>query len=276
MPGAYPTAQPRAARPSGLSNDATLLADAFEAKSELCSKVEAQKLLISSLNSTTYFLIGFQFLRFTHSACMPPSLGHLFIQFLLQPWRATALAQPDLFGEHLDAQQEYFLAVLLPFNRATAAKMLLRRTCLLIYWKFVAVALYHILFYIFWLQPVALQGRLSSLEHGSWYGLLFIGEEIAISVLLSDMFLFQLLKLELVQVLMLDLAILLLQLVLYQCIFMQSTLSPNGVRLNEPEAFILRGEPGVPTSKLVSPDLIQIRLYESMQKEAYSLSIDLH
>lgn len=275
MPGAFPQVGPSRQRSSSgrspLSAEQTLIEPDFISQKDLCAKVSSQKSLIASLSSTTYFLIGYQFVRYTHTACLPPSLLHLFIQTMLQPWRATTLSELDLFADHLDVQEQYFALQLLPFDRQAAARMLLKRTCLLIYWKFFSVVAYHILFFTLWVRPVALNGQLKNLEHGSWYGLSFIGETISIDILKTRSFFVQLWKLELGQVLLLDLVILLLQLTLYQCIFVQSTLSPRGLRLNEPEAFILRGTPGVPNEKLTEPDLIQVRLYETLSKDAFSI-----
>lgn len=275
MPGAFPVAGSSRQQPSNsgsaLNPELTLIEPEFVSKQELGAKVTFQKSLLASLSSTTYFLIGYQFLRYTHSASLPPSILHLLIQSMLQPWRATTPSDLDLFADHLNVQEQYFALQLLPFNRQAAARMLLKRTCLLIYWKFFAVVVYHLLFFSFWVRPVALTGQLKNLEHGSWYGLSFIGESIAIDILNSHSYFVQLWKLELGQVLLLDFAILLLQLTLYQCIFVQSTLSPRGIRLNEPEAFILRGTPGVPTERLKDPDLIQIRLFETLSRDAFSL-----
>lgn len=270
MPGSFPEPfRHRQRMSSALNSDSTLREVDFVAKKELTSKTDSQKSLIVALNTTTYFLIGYQFLRYTHSACLPPSIVHVLIQFALQPWRATIASDRDLFAEQLDIQEQMFALQARPFNRLDAARVLLKQTCLLVYYSFLASFTYHILFYIFWVRPVALSGKLEGLEHGSWFGLSFIGESINISILSSDMLLIQLWKLELGQVLLLDLAILLLQLTIYQCIFLQSTLSPIGIRLSEPEAFILPGEPGVPAKRLVFPSLIQIKLYETFSKDSF-------
>lgn len=273
MPGAFPGMINRRPRTGpAINSEATLREIDFVAKKELTSKTESQKSLIVALNTTTYFLIGYQFLRYTHSACLPPSIVHILIQFALQPWRATTASEQDLFSEQLNVQELMFALQSRPFNRENAARALLRQTCLLIYYSFLASFTYHILFFIFWVRPIALSGKLQGLEHGSWFGLSFIGESITAQILSSDMFIVQLWKLELGQVLLLDLTILLLQLTVYQCIFLQSTLSPIGIRLSEPEAFILPGEPGVPPKRLIRPDLIQIRLYETFSKESFALN----
>lgn len=273
MPGAFPgPSRRRLQMAPTLNPDSTLREIDFVAKKELTSKTESQKSLIVTLNTTIYFLIGYQFLRYTHSACLPPSIVHILIQFALQPWRATNASERDLFAEQLDVQELMFVLQGRTFDRQQAARVLLRQTCLLVYYSFLASFIYHILFYVFWVRKVALNGNLQGLEHGSWYGLSFIGESITASILSSDMLLVQLWKLELGQVLLLDLAILLLQLTIYQCIFLQSTLSPIGIRLSEPEAFILPGEPGVPAKRLARPDLIQIRLYESFSRDSFALN----
>lgn len=277
FPGAFPTIQVARLRNQSapdLNPDSSLRESDFVSKTELTSKVESQRVLITTLSATTYFFIGYQFLRYTHSACLPPSLAHIFIQFLLQTWRASTHSEVDLFGEHLDMQQQLHQIQLLPFDRLAAARKLLKQTCLLIYLKFFAVVVYHLLFFVYWLRPAALLGQLEGLEHGSWYGVSFIGESISIDIQESDWFLLQLWKLELGQVLLLNLVILVLQLTLYQCVFVQSTLSPNGIRVGEPEAFILRGTPGVPATKTTHPDLIQIRLYEAFQRDSFSLQSD--
>lgn len=272
MPGSFPTAvSPSLPRDGALNADFTLLEPDFVAKQAFCSKVAAQKSLLVTLSSTTTFLVGYQFLRYTHGACLPPTLAHLLIQVLLQPWRAYTASELELYEEHLDLQEQYFILQMLPFNRTAAARTLLKKTCLLIYWKFVAVVAYHVFFVVFWLRAVALDGRLKNLEHGSWFGVSFIGECIYIEILRHDLLVVQLWKLELVPVLLLDLAILVLQLTMYQCIFVQSTLSPRGMRLNEPDAFILRGTPSVPLEKPLEPPAICVRLYESLQKDAYAL-----
>lgn len=281
MPGSFPGTTPnvqssrqRHSLASMLNPDTSLREADFVAKNKLCSKVDSQKSLIMTLTSTTYFLIGYLFLRYTHSSCLPPTIIQIFMQFVLQTWRATTASERDLFAEQLEAQELVFLLQGRHFNRRKIADLLLRQTCLLFYYSFFGVAIYHTLFYIFWYRPIALDGRQTGLEHGSWYGFTFVGESISTNILSSDSLLVQLWKLELPQVLIIDLAVLFLQLTLYQCIFMQSTISPKGIRLSEPDAFILTGQPGVPLNDQAHSDLIQIRLYETFQRENFSVTLD--
>ncbi|OBA18011.1 hypothetical protein METBIDRAFT_47791 [Metschnikowia bicuspidata var. bicuspidata NRRL YB-4993] len=288
MPGSFltePQDHPRPAvpGPSSLFSDQESLNLAVErefqtifASKELgASKTAAQKHLIGQLDTLTYLIIGYQFLRYTHGSCMPPTLAHLLVQFLLYSRHFTAMGPGSgrqIFAEYLNSREQHFQAAGLSFDRQQIIDFIFLRMRNVILWKFLVCLVYHTLLVVLYLRPLANKDRLHFLQNGSWYFVSFVGEEISRHNLASSSWWLQLWQLGLFGLLGMDVVILIFQLILYQSIFLQSTISPKGLRLNEAECDILRAEGpgpglGIDTTSDGVPDIFHIKLYESLGED---------
>lgn len=243
----------------------------FASRELATAKTAAQKHLIGQLDTFTYFVIGYQFLRYTHGSCMPPTIAHLLVQFLLYARQFTAVGPGTgrpIFAEHLTSQERHFQAAGLSFDRHRIIGFIVSKTRNVILWKFVACVVYHVFLVVFYFQPVADQGRLHLLENGLWYFISFVGEMLPQDYSANDPWWIRLWKLGFCGLLFMDMVILILQLILYQSIFLQSTISPKGLRLDEPEQYILRavgmGNGAEVNLKRGVPDIFHVKLYESL------------
>lgn len=237
-------------------------------------RTTAQKHLIGQLDALTYFVIGFQFLKYTHGSCMPPAIAHFLVSFLLHARKFIATGPESgrqIFAEHLNSQEQHFQAAGLTFDRRKIVKFIVGRTHHLILWKFLACVVYHTLLVVLYLQPVANEGKLYLLEYGLWYSISFVGETVSRNYSASDPWWLRLWKLGFCGLLFLDVVILILQLIIYQSIFLQSTISPKGLRLNERERYILRAQGAGSGTDLDSdngvPVIIHVKLYESLGED---------
>ncbi|GEQ71297.1 hypothetical protein JCM33374_g4979 [Metschnikowia sp. JCM 33374] len=251
------------------------LRNSFLTRETAHAKTMAQKHLVGQLDTFTYFVIGYQFLKYTHGSCMPPTLAHCLVQLSLYARHFTAVgpesARP-IFAEHLSAQERHFQAAGLSFDRHKIVRFIVAKTRNVILWKFLGCFVYHILLVLFYLQPVANAGRLHLLENGSWYFISFLGESISQDYSSTAPWWLRLWKLGFCGLLFTDVVILVLQLILYQSIFLQSTVSPKGLRLNEPECYILRSSgsgTGVDPDSVEGevPDIFHVKLYESLGED---------
>lgn len=137
------------------------------------------------------------------------------------------------------------------------------------YAKTFFVGFYHGLV-VTWLVLIANDNNLAAIEHGSWWFVSFIGESTP-SVLAVMPWYKKMVVLGLPQLLITDVLIMILQLVLFQCVFRQSTLTYLGRRLND-ETLIIRTSMVDPVSPIPhinqAPMVLRVRLYESLRKEA--------
>lgn len=246
--------------------------DTFARRELVNFKTVSQKHLIGQLGTLTHLLIGIQFLRYTYSSCLPPVLGHCLVEFLLHG-QHFASAGPEsgrrIFADQLDSQEQLFRSLGLEFDRASIVRFIMNKTRSFIFWKYLAVCVYHTVFVLLWLRPVALSGRLRLLEAGLWYCLSFLGQPAPAFLPDSSRFV-QMWHLGLYQLLILDTVILALQLIVYQCIYLQSTISPRGIRLNEPEVNICRSvlanvDGQVDLEQDGLPDVLHVKLYETLE-----------
>lgn len=277
MPGAFPL--PELSR-EDLSQAANVLHQeheaSFQRKEANGAKTGAQRHLMGQLDSLCYLLIGYQLIKHCHSACLFPVAAHWLVQL---PLDFQVLSSPHgggqlLFLEALTRQEEQATAMGLPFDREKVASSWLSRICICIYLKFVAVVVYHVLFIIWWVQPIADNGRLALLENGAWYSTSFIGEMVPTDYNAGAPWWLRLWKLGLFELILTDTLILAVQLVLYQAIYIQLTALPRGQRLGEDEVCILRcrpggagGEPTLCTDG--TPDILHVKLYETLMTAAY-------
>lgn len=247
----------------------------FEQKELVAAKTAAQRHLLGQLNSLTYFLIGYQFVKYCYSSSLPPLFLHAIIQQLLHVEEITANnhSSRTLFSEAMNAQERHAELTGSTFDRAAWARLLESRLTHFIYWKFLAVAVMHMLFVMIFLQGEADAGRLPQLSFGLWYCLAFMGENGPSNYLAADSWWIRMWKLGLVELLACDLAILVLQLCVFQSIYVQLTISPRGLALGEEEVNILRVQGGARGEVDVDVeghmDILHIKLFELLEREAY-------
>lgn len=140
-----------------------------------------------------------------------------------------------------------------------------KRICSFIYIKFIIVSIYHILFVCLWLMPFAMNDELDQFQTGTWWFISFIGETTPKNVSSEPNFFKRAGMLGLPGLLFTNVLILFVQLVLFQCIYHQSTVSPLGRKLKEDDGttLCLLGE--LPSSVEEETDI---------QREAMLTSID--
>lgn len=251
----------------------------FERKELIGTKTHAQRHLIGQLNSLTYFVIGYQFVKYCYSSCLPPLFFHALIQQLLNTEEITGNGQGTrvLFNEAIALQERHAEANGILYNRTAWVNLLLSKLCLFVYWKFLVVAAWHTVFVVGWVQLVANNGQLEDLSFGTWYCLSFMGETTPSNYSVLDPWWLRLWKLGLVELLITDVIILALQLCLFQSIYFQSTISPKGIALGEEEVYILRAQSGgaqgsVPLDHRGLPDVLHIKLFQMFDRESFSRS----
>ncbi|EDK43230.1 hypothetical protein LELG_01408 [Lodderomyces elongisporus NRRL YB-4239] len=243
----------------------------FSSNQLIRRKTRAQHEFLAQLEGLCYILIFYQFIKFCYSACLIPTLLHVLVlafvnyNFAIDPETGDVLLRA-MFEESLDHQE-----------RIELLKRRLPRICFAVYCKTVFVMAYHILFICTWMISLVDEGQLDELETGSWWFVSFIGEEPPI-IHKELGYWAKAIKLGLVQLLLLDIIILFLQLVLFQCIFKQS-LAVGARSLDEREVELIRGK-NIPLSLTIAGDdsnselnglhelgegrilALQVRLYE--------------
>lgn len=249
----------------------------FEQKEMVGTKTHAQKHLVNQLKSLSYFLIGFQFVRYCYSSCLAPLLLHLVVQKAIDVEDITDPSRPPrvLFGEAILLMEREAEAQNTTFRRSAWVSLLLAKLTLFIYWKYVVVCVWHLFFVVLLMQKLAANGNLDDVSLGLWYCLLFMGESVPLNLSASDSWVVQLWKLGLVELFVTNTAILALQILLFQSIYLQLTISPKGVALNEEEVYILRSQSGgarglVPVDDEGRPDILYIRLFQMFERLSFS------
>lgn len=276
MPGSFPGLDSFQSASPAVADVADDSFELFSRKENVGNKTRAQRHMMGQIQALVYFLVGYQYIKYCHSACLLPVITHMVVQKLVSSEaiaNQTSLVSGVLVvNEIINEQRRQDTSAGTSTNRSGLANLWMTKACLIVYWKFVAVAIYHILF-VFWLQQIENEGMLDLLVNGTWWVVSFIGERVPDNYLGDDNFFLRMYKLGLVELLLSDVAILVLQLILYQCVFVQSTLSPKGHALNEDEIYILRTKSGmggdVDFDDDMIPDILHIRLYEAFRKDAF-------
>jgi len=282
MPGSFPGTPLSNPRYNTVAQSQTPVARAelpppilFEQKEQVGTKTAAQRHLIGQLNSLTYFVIGYQFVKYCYSSCLPPLFFHSLIQQLLHVEEITGnnRSSRTIFSEAIALQERQAELTGIPFDRRGWARLLESRLTQFIYWKFLVVAVWHTLFVVIFLQGEAAGGRLANLSFGLWYSLSFMGESYPSSYLVLDPWWLRLWKLGLVELLVCDVVILVLQLCVFQSIYLQLTISPRGLALGEDEVNIVRAQQGGSGEVKVDlegrMDVLHIKLFQLFDREAY-------
>lgn len=272
MPGSFtplPASEPNDALFDIPDHDFT----AFEHKETAGSKTLAQRHLLTQLTSLVYILAAYQFVKYCHLACFPPLAAHVLVQWLLQisELGESSSSPTILFNDVINLQQQQAEAAGLVFDRSNFVKLWLQRLLRSIYYKFVAVVLWHALF-IAWLQLVGSPDELLLLINGLWFCVTFLGESVPVNYSADDPWFLRWWKLGIVELILTDCFILVLQLTLYQSVYEQSTSLPKGIRLNEDEVHILRlhgagsGE-SLPVDGEGIPTILKVRLFQAFGED---------
>lgn len=235
-----------------------------------------------------YLLIGYQFIKYCHSACIVPVLFHIAVQKVLSCDSITSSGSNyagvhvlrEVINRQIRDAQRAGTALGGPSETSVAA-VVLARCCLLLYYKFLVACLYHTLFVCFWILLVAETGRIRQLEHGTWWTISFLGEGVPENYDADWNFWYKVSVLGLPGLLFSDLVILGIQLVLFQAVYKQSTISPLGVRLGEQEVDIVRvaSDTVLDNSALFEteagvPLVLRVKLYETFRREAFIAELD--
>lgn len=247
----------------------------FSNKQKVSRKTQRQAQIISQLDVLVYMLAGYQLVKYCHLACLLPLVGHVMVQKLLCCERFSN-------GSGLETRD--FLTLLNDLDRSRleggadrleSIYKIANRVCAAVYWKGIASILYHIGFVCFWLVPLAETGQILVIGNGSWWFVSFIGESTIIDSNFQDLaYITKLMDLGLLGLLVSDFCILGLQLVLYQAIFRQSTVSPLGRTLLELEIEVLRVGGGgdgdqLDESTFEPPLTFVVKLFETFKTSAF-------
>lgn len=274
IPGSFP--QQELQEPPGPVSESASKAveqeelEVFAKRHDGHNKTRYQITIIKQLQSLIYILIAFQFLKYCHSACIVPVIIHASSQLLLSCGSLTfARSRAELTWLPAMINAINQTPGLQDWEKEKRQSTIFRRVCWYMYAKTFFVGFYHGLV-VTWLVLIANDNNLAAIEHGSWWFVSFIGESTP-SVLAVMPWYKKMVVLGLPQLLITDVLIMILQLVLFQCVFRQSTLTYLGRRLND-ETLIIRTSMVDPVSPIPhinqAPMVLRVRLYESLRKEA--------
>lgn len=245
----------------------------FSKSEYLVNKGRSQRHLLRQLEGCVYIIIGYQLVKFCHLACLLPFVLDLMMESAIS---VKAVADPDnwslleTIAEVLNKKEHETGA-----SQGTQRQNITRFFCLAVYAKFLLVVLYHA-FFVFWIKLIADDGHLESLVNGSWWLVSFIGESVAEGYDPESSLWLRLWQLGLVQLIVCDFLVLMLQLTLYQAVYLQSSKSLSGLPLNAKEIEIVRPHnvrvPGDPIHKIpqrAAPNVLNIRLHDCLNKNSY-------
>lgn len=285
MPGSFPMEGRSPIPPTKISEDMMEVVndeylENFQKRQKISRKTIRQSNLINQLDSLIYILAGYQLIKYCHSASLIPLVVYVISQKFLCCDSFTSTDSSDNFMTFLNQTERQNQEN--NVDPEPIMKVFFKKIQQAIYWKSLLVMIYHIGFVCFWLIPLANKGKLNLVVNGTWWFVSFIGETIPIYESLDTFkdrnYITKMMDLGLVGLLFSDAMILLIQLILFQSIYIQSTLSPMGRKLNGKEIELLRLPNDVSTSAaadelLDSPDespfALHVRLYEALNLKLF-------
>ena len=292
IPGSFPSALSVASGTESRTNAkavATTIIDEennfkFRSKQFIVQKTRHQQNLISQLDTLVYLLIGYQFIKYCHSACILPVLLHIIMQKILccssitgDPNSSNIHVINEAVNDYINRRRQDNANTPNDPSRDDLINHIFTKACSLVYWKAIITFVYHVLFVCTWMVLIVDDGKLKMLENGSWWFISFIGESTPEDVTKETNYWYKLLQLGLPGLLVSDLIILFIQLVLFQCIFKQSTVSPIGRTLDEDEINLIRqaGDfSSIPDRAKIFggtvPWVLLIKLYELFEKKSFT------
>ncbi|KAG7662419.1 uncharacterized protein J8A68_004067 [[Candida] subhashii] len=286
MPGAFPTQFPendispscsqqqQHQHPNG--NIATTILEhdeihRFSQSKFITTKTRYQHNILSQLTTIVYILSGYQAIKYCYSSAFLPLAMNVVCQLFLrvnmieQSNDAFELLRNTLSSRLNEDELHHF------YESKT------RLFCRIIYTKTVINILYHIVFVGSWLFEIINLGILDELEHGSVWAISFIGESVP-SVEPMDGYTTKVITLGLPQLIFIDLIVLFIELVQFQCIYKQSPIARQGHDTNQEEVFLVRREDerdsggNVDDSVDISeeiPSVLKVRLFECFEPSGY-------
>ncbi|CUM47686.1 unnamed protein product [Debaryomyces fabryi] len=254
----------------------------FRNKQFIVQKTRHQQNLIAQLDTLVYLLVGYQFIKYCHSACILPVLLHIIVQKILSCSSITG--DPNSGGIHvINEAVTDFINRRRQNNapndpsRDDLINTIFIKACSIVYWKAIVTCAYHILFVCTWMVLIVNDDKLKMLENGTWWFISFIGESTPEDITNETNYWYKLFQLGLPGLLVSDIIILFIQLVLLQCIYKQSTVSPIGRSLNEDEINLIRqaGDfSSIPDRAKIFggsvPWILLIKLYELFERKSFT------
>lgn len=252
------------------------LLQSFENKHKSITNILLQSHLVSQLDTLVYILIGYQTVKYCHSASLLPAIGHILIQQLLSCSAITSRQSGgfiQLVAQYYRERENDRHNNDLEINNSTGAVIPndIAIICSAIYCKTILVILYHCLFMSFWLIPIVDAGGLKMISNGTWWFVSFIGEYRPIDRWSDLSHIQKVTKLGLWELIGSDLVILFIQLVLFQSIYRQSTILSNQDGENRDETEILRRQ-GEAVESRGGDVVLRVRLYEAFRSNSFILT----
>lgn len=234
----------------------------FASREAAVARALAHRNLLHQLSSLSTFLIAYQFVRYYRWSCVVPLALHVAAQLQVAMGRGD---NGGLFARALAAQQAAARSAGVAFERARVADGGMRLVWLLLHWKLVAAVAWHVVYVMAWLQPQAAAGleRLVT-THGYFFLLMGETQHDAASYDAASPWWLRLWHLRLVGAVALDVGILLVQLVQFQCVYLQSAESPRGIAVGEREIYVVRTRAGPGVAPVPVPDVLHVRLYQAL------------
>lgn len=253
----------------------------FDKRQQIVTKTRGQHHLLVQLNALVYILIGYELIKYCHSACLFPFLLHFLLQKMLTPDPITKypsssglVTMMEMGTRQINERNESIENIVRAKQEVT--DKILRRTCQVIYWKFIITSLYHLLFLVSWELLIADQGKLADLENGTWWFISFIGESVPQNFDPKESMWYHLFQLGLPGLLFSDGVITFIQLIQFQCMYKQSKVAP--VNYKGPEIGYIRApnDVSLPSESVpiyedenAVPLVLNVNLYEVFNKEAF-------
>ena len=259
-------------------------------KHYLIEKTRGQREIIVQLDRLVYLIVGFQLLKYCHMACILPAVGHVFVQMLLGYGslvnETDNISSVQVINETIsdfvrnrrnieetaNDNQE-------PPSREEIIDMIYTRICSSIYWKSLLSCIYHVIFMCLWVVPMSYANRVHLLLYNSWWLVSFIGEMVPEDINESTTYWQRLVKLGMPGLLLSDIFITLIQVILFQCIYNQSTFSTRGQNTGQQEIYLVRGFNNLPSMPdNVKPEgqesslVLVVKLFEVFKRLTYSPS----
>ncbi|CCE85199.1 Piso0_004781 [Millerozyma farinosa CBS 7064] len=251
----------------------------FTSKQKVIYKTNLQSHLVSQLDSLVYIIVGYQFIKFSHSTTILPLLLHVLTQISLSCGAVSNRSTPSTTAintavDHLiKRNRELEQSEAVGESDADVIQRVYDRACSLIFWKSLITFAWHIMSFFLWLVPLVNRDELDLLENGGWWFVSFIGEAVPADVSANSSIWTKIIKLGLPGVIFSELLIFMIQLILFQSIYRQSTLSMLGHNLHENEIELLRksGDYSPAPSNLDiaadgSAKIFRVRLYEILNR----------
>lgn len=274
VPGSFPQYESTSnERPKPTRSSSAILdqqfQDQFANKQVLIRKTKCQHELLIQLDGLIKILVGFQFVKYYHSSCITPLVLRATFITLLAPSQVTT-------NEGNFYLQSMTRDVDLQSVRQEVKRLIVTNFCRAFYLMSLMISVYYIITTFTWLIPLADSGRLSELQHGSWFFISFIGESTPEDIVPEMNIWLKLYKLGFPGLVLTECTIVLLQLTLFQCIYKQSTMGDRHLHEDEMELVrtpkdLLSLPSNTNADALEVPNILKVKIYEVLDVDSYQL-----